>query len=136
MRELQPHAHLLARRFESFVRRADGSTLPLVTIRDWDFKWQDVYRLRDPLRPTAGSTLVMRVTYDNTRDNARNPFNPPRRARWGQNTVDEMGDLWVQVVTRSREDQAVLERDFGRKLVADDIVGYERLLARDPRNLS
>jgi tetratricopeptide (TPR) repeat protein len=134
VRELQPHAHLLARRFESFVQFADGSTRPLVRITDWDFKWQDVYRLKEPLHLPAGASLRMRVTYDNTRDNVRNPFNPPRRVRWGQNTVDEMSDLWIQVLTRSRADQAVLERDFGRKLVIEDIAGHEGMLERDSKN--
>ena len=45
-----------------------------------------------------------------------------------------MGDLWIQVLTKSREDRALLERDFGRKLVAEDIVGYEGMLSRDPKN--
>ena len=134
VRELQPHAHLLAKRFEGLVEFADGSTRPLVRIEDWDFRWQDVYRLKEPLRLPAGASLVMRVTYDNTSDNVRNPFNPPRRAQWGQETVDEMGDLWVQVVTRSREDHTTLERDFGRKLLVEDVIGHEGMLAREPAN--
>jgi tetratricopeptide (TPR) repeat protein len=134
LRELQPHAHLLARHFESEVQFPDGSTRPLLNIPDWDFKWQDVYRLKDPLHVPAGASLVMRVTYDNTRANSRNPFNPPRRVQWGQDTSDEMGDLWLQVLTRSREDRAILERDFERKLVAEDIIGHEGLLARNPGN--
>ena len=132
--ELQPHAHLLARRFESEVQFADGSTRPLLRITDWDFRWQDVYRLKSPLHIPAGASLVMRVIYDNTGTNVRNPFNPPQRVLWGQDTVDEMGDLWLQVLPRSREDQGVLERDFGKKLIAEDIIGYERMLARDPKN--
>jgi tetratricopeptide (TPR) repeat protein len=134
VRELQPHAHLLARRFESVVQFPDGSTRPLLRIADWNFKWQDVYRLQEPLHLPAGSSLVMRVTYDNTPANVRNPSSPPRRVRWGQDTVDEMGDLWLQVRTRSRDDQAVLERDFGKKLITEDIVGHEGMLARDPDN--
>jgi len=134
LREFQPHAHLLARRFESLVQFPDGSTQALIRITDWDFRWQDVYRLKTPIHLPAGTALVMRIAYDNTRDNVRNPFNPPRRVQWGQNTVDEMGDLWIQVLTKSREDRAVLERDFGRKLVAEDIVGYEGMLTRDPKN--
>ena len=134
MRELQPHAHLLAKRFEGLVEFADGSMRPLVKIADWDFRWQDVYRLKEPLHVPAGASLVMRVTYDNTSDNVQNPFSPPRRVHWGQETVDEMGDFWVQVVTRSREEQAALELDFGRKLLVEDVIGHEGVLEREPAN--
>jgi hypothetical protein len=48
--ELQPHAHLLARRFEAEARLPDGTARSLIQINDWDFRWQDVYRLKAPLR--------------------------------------------------------------------------------------
>jgi Flp pilus assembly protein TadD/mono/diheme cytochrome c family protein len=134
LREIQPHAHLVARRFESFVELPDGSTRPLIRIADWDFKWQDVYRLKTPMRLPAGSFLVMRVTFDNSPHNLRNPFVPPRRIFWGQNTVDEMADLWVQVLTGSSADRSLLERDMARKIALEDVVGYEGALAREPRN--
>ena len=43
----------------------------------------------------------MRYTYDNSAGNPRNPEQPPKRARWGQRSSDEMGDLWIQVLTRN-----------------------------------
>jgi tetratricopeptide (TPR) repeat protein len=134
LRELQPHAHLLARRFECLVELPDGSTRPLIRIADWDFKWQDVYRLKSPMRLPAGATLVMRVAFDNSTHNIRNPFVPPRRVFWGQNTSDEMADLWIQVLTASPADRLLLERDIARKIALEDVVGYEGALARDPRN--
>ena len=134
LRELQPHAHLLARRFECLVEFPDGSTRPVIRIADWDFKWQDVYRLKAPLHLPAGASLVMRVTFDNSTHNVRNPSVPPRRIFWGQNTVDEMADLWIQVLTGSSEDWSLLERDIARKIALEDVVGYEGALSRDPRN--
>ena len=136
LREIQPHAHLLARRFECLVELPDGSTRPLIRIADWDFKWQDVYRLKAPMRLPTGASLVMRVTFDNSTDNVRNPFAPPRRIFWGQNTVDEMADLWIQVLTGSPADRSLLERDIARKIALEDVVGYEGALSRDPRNAS
>ena len=41
--------------------------------------------------------------------NPRNPERPPKRARWGQRSSDEMGDLWIQVLTRDETDLARLE---------------------------
>lgn len=134
LRELQPHAHLLARRFEGLAEFPDRTVRSLIRIADWDFKWQDVYRLKEPLRLPAGTSLVMRITYDNSSDNVRNPFSPPRRVRFGESTSDEMADLWLQVLPQSREDLAVLERDFGRKSITEDMIGYRHMLEDDPNN--
>jgi Tfp pilus assembly protein PilF len=130
--ELQPHAHLLARRFEAEAHLPDGTARSLIQITDWDFRWQDVYRLKAPLHLPAGTTLSLRITYDNSTDNPRNPFAPPRRMRFGEKTTDEMGALWLQVLPASARDHATLERDVNRKSTAEDVVGYQQLLAAAP----
>ena len=131
---IQPHAHNLARRMEASARLPDGSTRPLIAIADWDFRWQDVYRYTQPVVLPKGTTIAMRYVYDNSTANARNPHQPPTRVVWGQNTSDEMGDLWLQVVPRATADFAVLERDFRRKTLAEDLAAYTKLLDGDPNN--
>jgi tetratricopeptide (TPR) repeat protein len=131
---IQPHAHNLARRMEASARLPDGATRPLIAIADWDFRWQDVYRYVTPVALPKGTTIAMRYVYDNSAANARNPHQPPARVVWGQNTSDEMGDLWLQVVPRASSDFAVLERDFRRKTLAEDLAAYTKLLDGDPNN--
>lgn len=133
LRELQPHAHYLAKEITGAAQLPDGTTRSLIYIKEWDFNWQDVYRLRVPMLLPKGTTLLMRYTYDNSADNPRN-VSSPRRVRWGQNTSDEMGDLWLQVMPRSVEDLSLLEQETERKILAEDIRGYERLLELDPSN--
>jgi len=53
---------------------------------------------------------------------------------WGQNTSDEMGDLWVQVIPRSAADAATLMSDFRRKAHSEDLAAYTKLLRADPLN--
>ena len=131
---VQPHAHTRARLIDSFATMPDGSKRPLVSIRDWDFRWQHVYRYATPFVLPAGATLSMRFTYDNSADNPRNPTRPPGRVRYGWQTGDEMGELYLQVLTGSEADRAALERSFNRKAMADDIVGYESLIERSAPN--
>jgi tetratricopeptide (TPR) repeat protein/mono/diheme cytochrome c family protein len=131
---IQPHAHNLARRMEAEAALPGGSTRWLIAIDDWDFRWQDVYRYRTPIALPKGSTIAMRYVYDNSAANARNPHAPPSRVVWGQNTSDEMGDLWVQVIPRSAADAAILTRDFRRKAHAEDLAAYTKLLRGDPLN--
>jgi tetratricopeptide (TPR) repeat protein len=131
---IQPHAHNLARRMEANATLPDGTVRPLIAIADWDFRWQDVYRYAAPVALPMGTTISMRYTYDNSAANPRNPQRPPARVVWGQNTSDEMGDLWLQVVPRANADFARLERDIRRKAIADDLAAYTKLLEGDPEN--
>jgi tetratricopeptide (TPR) repeat protein len=130
---IQPHAHNLARRMEAVARMPDGTTRSLITIGDWDFRWQEIYYYRTPLALPQGTTIFMRYIYDNSAGNLRNPNNPPQRIVWGQNTENEMGDLWVQIVPRN-EDLAVLKADVSRKMREQDLAAHLVFLKGDPDN--
>jgi Tfp pilus assembly protein PilF/mono/diheme cytochrome c family protein len=129
---VQPHAHYRAREVTGLATLPDGTTKGLLHIRDWDFDWQDTYRYVTPFRLPRGTTLSMRYVYDNSASNRRNPQLPPQPVHWGQRSSDEMGDLWVQVVPRTRSDVDVLVREFRQKVFREDIVGYETVLRRTP----
>ena len=131
---VQPHAHNLARRMEATADLPDGTSRWLIAIDDWDFRWQDVYRYAVPLVLPKGTMLSMRYTYDNSAGNPRNPHRPPARVVWGQNTSDEMGDLWVQVIPRAAADEPILIADFRRKAHTEDLAAYTKLLQQDPAN--
>ena len=66
--------------------------------------------------------VSMRYSYDNSGANPRNEL-PARRVRWGQRSSDEMGDLWLQVLTKSEADRHALTEAFRPKMIAEDIVG-------------
>jgi len=129
---VQPHAHNLARRMAATATLPDGSTRWLISIADWDFRWQDVYRYAHALVLPKGTTISMRYLYDNSADNSRNPHHPPARVVWGQNTSDEMGDLWIQMVPRAAADFTTLNEDVQRKRRDQDLATYARLLQEAP----
>jgi tetratricopeptide (TPR) repeat protein/mono/diheme cytochrome c family protein len=131
---VQPHAHYRAREVSGVASLPDGTRKRLIEIKDWDFNWQDAYRYAKPISLPRGTVLSMRYTYDNSAANRRNPDRPPRRVRWGQNSTDEMGDLWIQVVARTNQERDVLRADFGPKVMAEDAAGYEKTLEADPDN--
>jgi Flp pilus assembly protein TadD len=131
---IQPHAHNLGRRMEASATLPDGSTRWLISIGDWDFRWQDVYRYAQPVALPRGTAISMRFTYDNSSGNARNPHQPPRRVVWGQNTTDEMGDLWLQLVARDPADFVTLNDDVNRKKRTEDLAAYTKLLRDDSKN--
>jgi tetratricopeptide (TPR) repeat protein/mono/diheme cytochrome c family protein len=131
---LQPHAHYLAREVSGFATLPDGSTRTLIRIKDWDLRWQHVYRYVDPLPLPKGTTVTMRYTYDNSAENPRNPARPPARVAWGQQSREEMGDFWLQVMPKNESDRRLLDTTFRAKWMATDAIGLEALIRRDPSN--
>jgi Tfp pilus assembly protein PilF/mono/diheme cytochrome c family protein len=131
---VQPHAHYLARDVHGVATLPDGSTRELISIKDWDFHWQDVYQFVTPLALPRGTVVSMRYTYDNSAANPHNPSKPPRRVTFGQTSSSEMGSLWIQVLPHSAADLQTLDRDFSPKILSDDIAGDEKWLEMNPRD--
>lgn len=131
---VQPHAHYRARDVRGTATLPDGSTKSLIHIGEWDFRWQHVYRYETPVVLPKGTRLSMEYVYDNSAQNPRNPDRPPRRVFWGQRTVDEMGDLWFQLVPRNNTERATLNAQTQRKMTLEDAIGYETMLHANPRD--
>ncbi len=121
---LYPHAHYLATVMEAWARLPNGGTRALLRITHWDFNWQDAYQYAEPIPLPLGSTITMRYVYDNSARNPRNPNRPPKRVTYGPNSTDEMGDLILQVLPRTTQDRARLERDLASKYQSQDAVWY------------
>jgi hypothetical protein len=132
MLAIQPHAHYRAKEIVGTATFPDGTSRRVMHIRDWDFRWQHVYRLIEPLPLPKGTRLSMEYTYDNSPENIRNPEVPPRRVLWGQRSRDEMGDLWFQLLTKTERDRERLNGEIATKMVAEDIIGYETMLTVTP----
>jgi len=133
---LRPHAHFLATRMDVRAELPDGTARDLLTIQAWDFRWQEVYRYARPLVLPRGTALTMRYTYDNSAANPRNPFSPPARIAWGQNSQNEMGDLWMQVIPVNSGDAPALAADIGTKMTASDTALLEKLVQAEPDDVS
>jgi len=129
---VQPHAHYRARHVKGIATLPNGTAKSLIEIGDWDFRWQHVYRYTSPVSLPKGTRVAMHYTYDNGHDNPRNPQQPPQRVFWGQRSIDEMGDLWFQFVTRSEGDRDALNTEIVQKMTAEDIIGYQTMLRANP----
>jgi Flp pilus assembly protein TadD/mono/diheme cytochrome c family protein len=127
---IYPHAHYLGKQIEAWATLPDGSRTWLIKIDDWDINWSAVYNYRSPVSLPKGTTVAMRIMYDNTEDNPRNPNDPPKRVRYGPRSEDEMGHVWLQVlpVKETNEDPRVVlqEAVMRRRLekYPDDFVAH------------
>jgi uncharacterized protein HemY/mono/diheme cytochrome c family protein len=131
---IQPHAHYRAREIRGVAQLPDGTSRDVMHIKDWDFRWQHVYREQTPIALPKGTRLSMEYTYDNSAENPRNPQLPPARVFWGQRSRDEMGDLWFQLLATNEHDRARLVSEVTAKMNGEDIVGYETMLKATPND--
>jgi len=106
--DVAPHMHLIGKEMKVTATLPDGSTKPMIWIKDWDFNWQGQYRFKQPMILPAGTRVDMEATFDNSADNPRNPNDPPKIVRWGEQTTDEMAIVFLQCVTSNPADRVTL----------------------------
>jgi len=106
------HAHYLGKSFKATAALPDGTTQPLLWIRDWDFNWQDRYVYKEPVRLPKGTRIDVSITYDNSAENPHNPCTPPRRVQWGMQSTDEMGGVRFQMVPADAAAETALQENL------------------------
>lgn len=129
-----PHAHYLGKELQGFATLPNGKKKWLLRIKQWDFDWQGDYRFKQPVFLPKGSSVTMQFSYDNSSDNARNPNHPPQRVLFGSQTTDEMGELWLQAVPRSKEDFPALAEAYSTKELNKMVATFDYKLKLNPEN--
>jgi hypothetical protein len=99
---ITPHAHLLCKEMKVDAHFPDGRDETLIWIKDWDFNWQGTYRYQAPIKLPKGTRIDMRYVYDNSAANPHNPSQPPKAVKFGEQTTDEMGFVFLQVALPDR----------------------------------
>jgi hypothetical protein len=92
-----PHMHWRGVSAKYVATYPDGRTETLLSVPDYVFNWQSVYRFAEPLAIPKGTKLTWTCTWDNSADNPRNP-DPTKEIRWGLQTWDEMQNGWMDLV--------------------------------------
>ncbi len=129
-----PHAHYLGRRIEAWATFPDGTGRSLFLIPDWDFNWQGDYAYARPVFLPAGTRVEMRVSFDNSEGNPRNPHRPPRRVRFGPDTTDEMAEVWLQLLPRSASTRKAWDALNFERTLRDTLAFNAERLRIDPRD--
>ncbi|HEU4390968.1 MAG TPA: alkyl hydroperoxide reductase [Blastocatellia bacterium] len=96
-----PHMHLRGKDMKYEVIYPDRTRRTLLWLPKFNFNWQTVYRLKNPVHVPKGSRMIVTAHFDNS---AKNKYNPDasKAVRWGDPTSDEMMVAWMEcVVPRS-----------------------------------
>jgi peroxiredoxin len=94
-----PHMHLRGVSAKYVATYPDGKSETLLSVPDYDFNWQSVYRFAEPRAIPKGTKVTWTAHWDNSADNPRNP-DPKKMVFWGLQTWDEMQNGWMEVVWR------------------------------------
>ena len=86
---LAPHMHLRGKDFKYTATYPDGRSEVLLSVPAYDFGWQSVYVLAEPLALPQGTRIDCVAHFDNSTGNPNNP-DPTKEVRWGEQSFQEM----------------------------------------------
>ncbi|MCC7502204.1 MAG: hypothetical protein IT229_06725, partial [Flavobacteriales bacterium] len=117
---VNPHMHLLGKAFLAYAVTPQNDTVPLVRIKQWNFRWQYAYTFERMLPLKKGSVIHVFGTFDNTANNPDHPHRPPRDVVGTDSrfmrTTDEMFQFFVNYVDfRTGDEKVELGRDQSGK---------------------
>jgi hypothetical protein len=96
-----PHMHLRGTSARYTATFPDGRTETLLSVPDYNFGWQSIYRFAEPVAAPKGTKLVWAGEWDNSADNPRNP-DSTKAVKWGLQTWDEMQNGWMEVMKKRK----------------------------------
>jgi len=83
-----PHMHRLGKQISVRRRKPGDSDFEcLMDIPEWDFGYQEIYFLEEPVIIEDGDEVELKCTFDNSEDN---PYATDEVVHWGDATGDEM----------------------------------------------
>ena len=107
--DLMPHMHFRGKDFIYTAVYPDGRSEVVLSVPRYDFNWQMVYRLNQPLYLPKGSRLDCVAHFDNSANNKYNP-DPAKEVRWGPQTWEEMMIGWFDYVNDKENTDADMAR--------------------------
>ena len=84
-----PHMHVRGKDMTYRLIYPDGKTETILNVPRYDFNWQLVYDVAQPIKVPKGTRLVVTAHYDNSVNNKFNP-DPNRTVYYGDMTWEEM----------------------------------------------
>jgi len=98
--DLMPHMHVRGKDFTYTAVYPDGRSQVILQVPRYDFNWQLLYRLKEPLLLPRGGRIDCVAHFDNSVKNKYNP-DPSKEVRWGDQTWEEMMIGWFDYILDS-----------------------------------
>ena len=101
---IAPHMHLRGKSFRLFMKQKDESEI-LLDVPHYDFNWQHIYELSQPMKLDDVDSLEFTVKFDNSKENPFNP-DPSEYVTWGDQTWEEMAIAFFEVAEPRKKKKA------------------------------
>jgi hypothetical protein len=95
--DFMPHMHLRGKQMKYEAIYPNGERETLLWVPKFNFNWQTVYRLKNPVLIPRGTKIIITAHFDNSSKNKYNP-DPGKPVRWGDPTSDEMMIGWMDYI--------------------------------------
>ncbi len=92
-----PHMHMRGKDMRYDVIYPDGRQETLLNVPKFNFNWQTMYYLKNPVTLPKGTKVIVTAHFDNSTKNKYNP-DSKKDVRWGDPTYDEMMIGWFDIV--------------------------------------
>lgn len=106
-----PHMHVRGKDMKYEAILPDGQRQTLLNVPRYNFYWQMLYKLKQPLAIAKGTRIAVTAHFDNS---SRNKYNPDagKAVRFGDSTTDEMLAGFVDyLIEKPGEERAVAKID-------------------------
>lgn len=92
---VRPRVHPLVVSLQLTAYRPDGSEEVLIWTRRYQFDWEPTYHFKQPVSLPKGTRVEVVAYFDNSEENQKNPYNPPKPVRWSDLSTDPLCALLV-----------------------------------------
>jgi hypothetical protein len=100
--DLMPHMHKRGKDFTYTAVYPNGRSEVVLRVPKYDFNWQLLYNLKEPLLLPKGARLDCVAHFDNSPNNKYNP-DAAKEVRWGPQTWEEMMIGWFDYTVENEK---------------------------------
>jgi hypothetical protein len=105
-----PHMHVRGKDMKYEAVFPDGRRETLLSVPRYNFGWQTLYSLKQPMAIPNGTRFIVTAHYDNSGKNKYNP-DPTKDVRYGEPTYEEMMIGFIDFVVPKPKDRVVAKLD-------------------------
>jgi len=88
LRTLSPHMHFRGKRMKFIANYPDGSEEMIISVPNYNFNWQIIHELEEPVFMPAGTEISAIGAFDNSTQNSFNPA-PSAEINWGEQSWEK-----------------------------------------------
>jgi peroxiredoxin len=104
---LFPHMHTRGKSWTYLAHTPDGQTDKLLSVKNYDFNWQESYVCREPIPVAKGTRIECVAHFDNSEGNFENP-DATKPVQWGEQTWEEMMIGYIDYVPAKTNEAVTL----------------------------